>query len=96
MQITLDAFPKNISHHALTHLRDELTHRASILQTMIRRFETQYAVSLEVFENRLSQGQGQEHPNWEDSIEWRNALDELQQTDLMKSVLEWLLNSKTR
>lgn len=87
-------FPKNISRNALTRLRDDLTRRESVLQAMIRRFETQYEVSLETFEERLAQGRGQEHPDWEDSIEWRNALDQLKQADLMKRVVEWLLRSK--
>lgn len=87
-------FPKNISRNALTRLRDDLARRESILQSMIRRFESQYEVSLETFEARLAQGKGQEHPDWEDSIEWRNALDQLNQTSLMKRVLEWLLRSK--
>ena len=87
-------FPENISRNALTRLRDDLARRESILQTMIRRFESQYEVSLDVFEARLAQGQGQEHPDWEDSIEWRNAIDQLKQADLMKRVLEWLLRSK--
>lgn len=87
-------FPKNISHSALTRLRDDLSRRESVLQAMIQRFETQYNVSLESFEMRLAEGKGREHPDWEDSIEWRNALDALKQADLMKRVLEWLLQSK--
>jgi hypothetical protein len=95
MQASLAPLPKNISRSALTRLRDDLTRREAVLQTIIRRFENQYAVSLETFEARLAHGQGQEHPDWEDSIEWRNAVDELKQANLMKSVLEWLLRSKT-
>lgn len=87
-------FPKNISRNALTRLRDDLSRRESVLQAMIQRFETQYDISLESFETRLAQGKGQEHPDWEDSIEWRNAVDALKQADLMKRVLEWLLQSK--
>jgi hypothetical protein len=86
--------PKNISRNALTRLHDDVARRESVLEAMIRRFETQYKVSLEAFEARLAQGQGQEHPDWEDSIEWRNAIDQLKQADLMKRVLEWLLHSK--
>jgi len=84
-------FPKNISRNALTHLRDDLSRRESVLQAMIHRFESQYKISLDALETRLSQGEGQEYPDWEDSIEWRNALDQLKLTDLMKRVLEWLL-----
>lgn len=87
-------FPKNISRNALTRLRDDLSRRESVLQAMIQRYETQYDVSLESFETRLAEGKGQEHPDWEDSIEWRNAVDALKQADLMKRVLEWLLQSK--
>ena len=96
MQASLDTFPKNISRHALASLRDGLARREAILQSSIHRFETQYNVPLEAFEARLAQRKGQEHPDWENSIEWRNALDELKQTDLMKRVLEWLLRSKAR
>lgn len=87
-------FPKNISRNALTRLRDDLSRRESVLQAMIQRFERQYDISLESFEMSLAQGKGQEHPDWEDSIEWRNAVDALKQADLMKRVLEWLLQSK--
>ena len=87
-------FPKNISRNALTRLRDDLSRRESVLQAMIQRFETQYNVSLESLDTRLAEGKGREHPDWEDSIEWRNALDALKQADLMKRVLEWLLQSK--
>ena len=94
MQEAFAPFPKNISRNALTRLRDNLSRRESVLQSMVHRFESQYKSSLDALEQRLIQGKGQEHPDWEDSIEWRNALDELQQADLMKRVLEWLLRSK--
>ena len=63
MQATLDTFPKNISRHALARLGDDLARREAILQSIIRRFETQYNVPLEAFEARLAQGKGQEHPD---------------------------------
>ncbi|MCC6299699.1 MAG: hypothetical protein IT314_10400 [Anaerolineales bacterium] len=96
MQEAFAPFPKSISRNALTRLRDNLSRRESVMQSMVARFENQYNSSLDALEQRLAQGKGQEHPDWEDSIEWRNALDELQQADLMKRVLEWLLRSKQR
>jgi hypothetical protein len=93
MQATLP-LPQNISRSALTRLRADLSRRESVLDTIIKCFQKKYAMSLEAFESRLAQGQGQEHPDWEDSIEWRNAVEELQRANLMKSVLEWLLHSK--
>jgi hypothetical protein len=93
MQATLP-LPQNISRSALTRLRGDLSRRESVLDAMVERFQKKYAISLEALESRLAQGQGQEHPDWEDSIEWRNAVEELQRANLMKSVLEWLLHSK--
>jgi len=88
--------PQNISRSVLTRLRADLSRREAVLDAMIERFQKKYAMSLEALESRLAQGQGQEHPDWEDSIEWRNAVEELQRASLMKSVLEWLLRSKAR
>ncbi len=96
MQATFDTFPKNISRQALTRLREDLMRRETLLKAMVQRFETQYGITLESLESRLALGEGQEHPDWEISIEWRNAQDELQQTSLMKNILEWLLRSKMR
>ena len=45
----------------------------------------------EALEARLARGEGVEHPDWEDSIEWRNAAQTLQRTEKMWSLLEWLL-----
>ena len=95
MQATLP-LPQNISRSALTRLRGDLSRRESVLDAMVERFQKKYAMSLEAFESRLAQGQGQEHPDWEDSIEWRNAVEELQRANLMKRALEWLLRSKAR
>jgi hypothetical protein len=96
MQATLTSLPQNISRNALSNLRDDILRRETMLQAMINRFETKYGMTLDALESRLAQGKGQEHPDWEDSIEWLNAQEELQRADLMKSVLEWLLRSKTR
>lgn len=96
MQATLTPFPENISRSALTRLRADLARRESVLDALIGRFKKKYGGTLEALESRLMQGQGQEHPDWEDSIEWRNAVEELQRANLMKSVLEWLLHSKAR
>lgn len=95
MQVTFP-LPQNISRSALTRLRADLSRRESLLDAIVERYQKKYAMSLEAFEARLAKGEGQEHPDWEDSIEWRNAVEELQRASLMKSVLEWLLRSKAR
>ena len=96
MQATITPLPQNISRSALTSLLDDLSRRETVLRAIISHFESTYGMTLDALESRLSQGKGQEHPDWEDSIEWQNALEELQRADLMKSVLEWLLRSTTR
>lgn len=66
--------------------------RQVLLQQVIGRLEQRYGCSLEELEGRLDRGEGQEHPDWEDSIEWRNAVESLKHTLLLRSILEWLSN----
>jgi hypothetical protein len=75
----------------LVVLLHEAREREAVLPAIIQRFEHRYGVSLEVLEARLSRGEGQEHPDWEDSIEWRNAIESLERTQVMRNLLEWLI-----
>ncbi len=79
-EIALRTFPTGISMETLTRLLDDLRGRESLLQAMIGRLEQRYGGPLEMLEARLSRGDGSEHPDWEDSIEWRNAVEILQRT----------------
>jgi hypothetical protein len=92
-KIVLQAFPSGISENMLSGLLDETRDRESVLKAILQRFEQRYGGSLEELESRLKRGEGQEHPDWEDSIEWRNATEALQRTRVMRSLLEWLLPS---
>ena len=94
-EVALRALPSSIPREALTPLLDDVRNRETILQAMIRRFEQHYGDSLEALETRLARGEGREHPDWEDSIEWRNAVETLQRTRIMRRILEWLLSSTT-
>ncbi len=91
-EIALRTFPTGISMETLTRLLDDLRGRESLLQAMIGRLEQRYGGPLEMLEARLSRGEGSEHPDWEDSIEWRNAVEILQRTRIMRRVFEWLLH----
>jgi len=64
-----------------------------LLRETIRQFERRHHGLLEELEARLARGEGQEHPDWEDSIEWRSAVEALQRMRLLRSILEWLINS---
>ena len=91
----LRTFPPGISQEALIQWLDEMRSRETLMRQMVLHFEKRYNGSLEALEARLARGEGAEHPDWEDSIEWRNAVETLQRTRLMKGLLEWLLRSIT-
>jgi hypothetical protein len=92
-QLSLQSFPAGISADTLTALLTEARQREHVLTAVIRRFEERYNSSLDELEARLARGEGQEHPDWEDSIEWRNAAEALQRAQLTRKLLEWLLRS---
>ncbi|MCX7839968.1 MAG: hypothetical protein N2559_11020 [Anaerolineae bacterium] len=92
-EVLVNTLPKGVSPETLARLAREAQDRESVLQSIIQRFEQRYQVPLEVFEERLSRGEGNEHPDWEDSIEWRNAVEALQRVRLSRGLFEWLLHS---
>lgn len=92
-EMLVNTLPKGVSQETLARLAREAQDRESVLQSIIQRFEQRYQVPLEVLEERLSRGEGNEHPDWEDSIEWRNAVETLQRVRLARGLFEWLLHS---
>jgi len=87
------SWPFQVEPTTLRRLLEETRGREVLLQQVIRQMEQRYGCSLEELEARLARGEGQEHPDWEDSIEWRNAIDALHHTRALQSILEWLVNS---
>lgn len=73
-RLALNLLPVEISTETLENLLNDASGRTLVLQATVRRFAERYKVPLEVLEARLARGEGSEHPDWEDSIEWRNAL----------------------
>lgn len=53
--------------------------RIAFLENLMARFEETYNCTLSELEARLERGEGQEHPDWEDSIEWRNVVEQHRQ-----------------
>lgn len=80
-QLALNLLPTDISKETLGTLLSDTSGRTMVLQSTIVRFEERYKVPLDVLEARLARGEGSEHPDWEDSIEWRNAIETLQRTE---------------
>lgn len=91
--ISLQTLPPDVSPENLVGLLNETRERETVLEAMLQRFEGRYSVSLKDLEARLGRSEGSEHPDWEDSIEWRNAKEALERTRVMRSLLEWILPS---
>ncbi|HDN79241.1 MAG: hypothetical protein DRI61_03985 [Chloroflexi bacterium] len=79
-QASVQPLPLRISSETMNRLLEEMRNREALLQAIIKRYEQRYGLSLEELEARLDRGEGSEHPDWEDSIEWRNALEALERT----------------
>lgn len=90
----LDAklLPPGMNRKLLAGFAAEVDGRETVLRAMIARYERRYG-SLADLEARLDKGEGSEHPDWEDSIEWRNAEAILRRAQNMRSLLEWLQGS---
>ena len=90
--VITQTLPPQVKPGDVRQLLQETQGRQVLLQQIIGRLEQRYGCSLEKLEDRLDRGEGQEHPDWEDSIEWRNAVESLKYTLLLRNILEWLSN----
>ncbi len=63
-------------------------------EEVLAKFRMKYGVLAE-FEAKLANAKLPEHPYWEESIEYRNAYEELENLKKMKGVFEWILKSLT-
>ena len=70
--------PPNLTPDQLTGLQVEVSARQNLLRQIIIGFERRYRCSLEELERKLENMEISEHPAWEDSIEWRNAVEQLE------------------
>lgn len=69
--------PPNITPAKLESLQSDASARKELLRQWIETFEARYQCSLEALERKLENVEIEEHPAWEDSIEWRNAVEQL-------------------
>jgi hypothetical protein len=74
----------------LESLRREVHARKNLLLQIIQTFESRYECSLEELERKLENREIDEHPAWEDSIEWRNAVEQFDRIQLSESIFTWL------
>lgn len=84
--------PPSITLESVQKLLADLAGREQFLRQLINGFERKYQCVLDELNHRLEARQIAEHPTWEDSIEWGNAVDQLAQVQLMQSIVSWLIN----
>lgn len=75
----------------LTLLEEKIDTEIALFQIIINKFKEKYG-NLEEFEHTLETCQIPEHPQWEESIEFRNATEELQNLKTLRSILTWTHN----
>ena len=91
MTISLE-LPDEITYDRVESLQYNVSTRKNLLQRSIETFEARYKCSLTELERKLENLEIDEHPTWEDSIEWRNAVEQLDYIELSESILAWLQN----
>jgi len=73
--------PASLTTDTLRILEADATARAELLRQIIGHFEGKYQCSLETFERKLENLEVPEHPGWEESTEWRNAVEQLERIE---------------
>ena len=94
LQVTayLPNLPEEITADSLEHLQASAASRETLLLQILQGFERKYGSSLEILERQLDNREVAEHPAREESIEWRNALEELERAQVSRSIFAWLDN----
>lgn len=67
-------WPSQLNVVTLRKILEETRGREILLEERIRQMEQRYDCSPEELEAGVARGKGRKHPDWEDSIEWRNAV----------------------
>lgn len=73
-------------------LISEIRIRESITET----FRKKYRMDMRTFEKKLAEAKIREHPTWEESIEWRNALEDIEVLKRTLEVIKWTSESLER
>lgn len=95
MALLSPVIPPSITPERVRKLSHDLRAREQFLRQMVVNFEHRYSGSLDDLHRRLQTRQIAEHPAWEDSIEWGNAVDQLAQIQFNQSIVTWLINLLT-
>ncbi len=86
----------NISFDIVDRLQQDVATHRGLLQQIVANFERRYRCTLDELDQKLNAREITEHPAWEDSIEWRNGLEQLRNLELNERILTWLQSLITR
>ena len=71
----------------INRLHKTITSEIAFYEEVLAKFRKKYGALVE-FEAKLANAELPEHPYWEESIEYRNAYEELENLKKMKGVFE--------
>ncbi len=84
----------DIDEEDIHSIHKMITSEIAFYEDVLAKFRMKYGVLVEL-EAKLANAKLPEHPYWEESIEYRNAYEELEILKKMKGVFEWILKSLT-
>ena len=85
----------NIERGTILSMGETIAAEMEFYEQVLEKFGSKYGDLIE-FESKLANAELPEHPYWEESIEYRNAYEELKSLERMKGVFDWILNLLTQ
>ena len=86
------ALELDVDEEDINNLHKMIASEIAFYKEILAKFRMKYG-DLAEFEAKLANAELPEHPYWEESIEYRNAYEELENLKKMKGVFEWILKS---
>jgi len=80
-----------IEKDVILNMDETITAEMGFYEQVLKKFKSKYG-DLTEFESKVANAELPEHPYWENSIEYRNAYEELEGLKMMKGVFDWILN----
>jgi endonuclease/exonuclease/phosphatase family metal-dependent hydrolase len=84
------ALESNVDEEDINRLYKTIASEIAFYEEVLAKFKMKYG-DLAELEAKLANAELPEHPYWEESIEYRNAYEELENLKKMKGVFEWIL-----
>ena len=81
----------SIEKDTILNIGETVAVEIEFYEQILEKFRTKYGDLIE-FESKLANAELPEHSYWEESIEYRNAYEELEGLKRMKGVFDWILN----